>query len=178
MSRKELIILFVVLSVTAISRILIPWNNFSPIGAIALLGGAMIGKKWLAYALPLLSLFFGDLVLSSVSPLYSNYIFSSSFAFVYIAFAAIVALGVYISKHLKVSNVIIMSLVASVLFFLITNFGAWMYHGMYPLTTGGLVAAYIAGIPFFTNTLISQVVFSLALYFAAHYSLSRKTVLA
>ncbi len=41
------------------------------------------------------------------------------------------------------------SLAGSVLFFLVTNFSAWIGSTMYPQNAAGLMAAYIAGIPFF-----------------------------
>ena len=178
MKSKELIILFLVLSVAAISRIWIPINNFSPIGAIALIGGAFVGRRWLAFALPLFALFIGDLILTQVSVVHSSYIFSSTFFSVYIAFALIVVLGIIISKRLNIVNVLGMSLVATLAFFLITNFGSWLYFGMYPMNAGGLVTAYAAGLPFLQNSLISQLLFSAVLFFAIQYSFRRKTVIA
>lgn len=155
-----------------------PWNNFTPIGAIALMGGAFLGKRLLAFALPLLSLFLGDLILSQVSSTYSSYLFSSSFLMVYVAFIAMVFIGIGISSRLNIGRVLGGSLLSAVVFFLISNFGAWMYFGMYPLNGAGLMECYVAGIPFFQNTLISQVVFSLILYVGLVYNFNKKPVLA
>ncbi len=178
MKKRELLILFIVLCAVAISRVLLPWNNFSPIGAIALVGGAFIGKKWLAFALPLFSLFISDLVLSQISPIYSSYLFSSTFLSVYIAFALIVVFGILISKKLKLVNILGMGLVATAAFFLITNFGSWLYFGMYPMNAGGLMTAYAAGIPFLQNSLVSQLLFSAVLYAGLQWSFNRKLVIA
>ena len=52
------------------------------------------------------------------------------------------------------------ALSGALLFFIITNFGVWT-SGLYGLNFNGLVACYIMAIPFFTNTLISTLVFSL-----------------
>jgi len=47
--------------------------------------------------------------------------------------------------------------VASIQFFLISNFGAWLGHlAIYPYTLGGLVSCYIAAIPFYGRTLASD----------------------
>ena len=55
-------------------------------------------------------------------------------------------------------------LVGAVQFFLITNFGAWLFLNSYPKTLGGLVACYVAGVPFFWNTLAGDMFFSGVLF--------------
>ena len=40
------------------------------------------------------------------------------------------------------------SLLGTAIFFLVTNFGAWLGYPTYPQTLGGLGMAYVAGIPF------------------------------
>ena len=51
----------------------------------------------------------------------------------------------------------ILSLSASAVFFITTNFGAWLSLEMnYPRTLAGLLAAYTAGIPFFQNTVLAD----------------------
>jgi hypothetical protein len=63
--------------------------------------------------------------------------------------------------------------VASLQFFLISNFGAWLGHlAIYPYTLGGLVSCYIAAIPFYGRTLASDLLYSAAL-FGLHAWLSR-----
>ena len=52
------------------------------------------------------------------------------------------------------------ALSGSLLFFIITNFGVWT-SGLYGLNFNGLITCYIMAIPFFTNTLMSTLVFSL-----------------
>ena len=61
---------------------------------------------------------------------------------------------------------------SSVLFFMITNFGAWLTSGLYPMTADGLLQAYIAGIPFFQNSLLGNLVFA-ALLFGGFAALQR-----
>src|SRR3569623_126313 len=43
------------------------------------------------------------------------------------------------------------ALASSVLFFVITNFGMWLFSGFYPRTLAGLEACYVAAVPFFQN---------------------------
>ena len=61
---------------------------------------------------------------------------------------------------------------ASVLFFLLTNLGAWITSGLYPMTFDGLMQAYIAGIPFLQNSLLGNLVFT-ALLFGGFAALQR-----
>ena len=49
---------------------------------------------------------------------------------------------------------------SSVVFFAVTNFAVWMSGAMYPLTFEGLMLCYTMAIPFFTNTLVSTIVYA------------------
>jgi hypothetical protein len=48
----------------------------------------------------------------------------------------------------------------TLIFFIITNFGVWTF-GSYGYNIEGLTACYVAAIPFFGNTVISTMLFSL-----------------
>ena len=63
-----------------------------------------------------------------------------------------------------------------VLFFLLTNFGAWMTSGLYAKTVAGLMQAYAAGIPFFQNSLLGNLVFAAVIF--GGYHLLQKNVAA
>ena len=56
------------------------------------------------------------------------------------------------------------SLAGSVLFFVVTNFGAWLSDPAYPKTAAGLAAAYVAGIPFFQWTVLGTLVYAALLF--------------
>jgi hypothetical protein len=49
-------------------------------------------------------------------------------------------------------------------FFLITNFGVWALLNSYPRTGGGLAACYLAGVPFFWNTLAGDALYASLLF--------------
>jgi hypothetical protein len=52
----------------------------------------------------------------------------------------------------------VLSLSASALFFLTSNFGAWLVPEMnYPRNLGGLLTCYIAAIPFLHQTILADV---------------------
>jgi hypothetical protein len=57
------------------------------------------------------------------------------------------------------------ALVSSISFFLISNFAAWMaLTQMYPRSLNGLMMSYAAGLPFFRNTVESDLFFSVAMF--------------
>jgi hypothetical protein len=74
-------------------------------------------------------------------------------------------IGSLLNGRVKPLNVLGAALGSSVSFFLISNFGVWMagYVG-YPKTWAGLLASYVAAIPFFQKGIVSDVVFS-AIFF-------------
>tara|TARA_B100002019_G_scaffold163111_1_gene140675 strand:- start:2 stop:481 length:480 start_codon:yes stop_codon:yes gene_type:complete len=59
------------------------------------------------------------------------------------------------SLYLRFAGVIC----GSLLFYIISNFGVWSF-GSYGYTIEGLMLCYIAAIPFYTNTLLSTIIYS------------------
>lgn len=125
----------------AAMRLVPHWPNFTPIAAIALFGGAYMSKKYLAFIIPFAALFLSDLLLG----------FHSTMPAVYISFAITVLLGIYMLRNPRFINIMGASLISTILFFLITNFGAWVGNPIYPQNFAGLMESYIAGLVFFNN---------------------------
>jgi hypothetical protein len=178
MKKQDIYILSAILVALVLIRTFFNIPNFNPIGAIALMGGVLFGRKLLAFIIPVSALFLGDLLLASNNALYSDYLFSTSFVMVYASIAAIIVLGILVIKKPSFTSVLGGSLMAAVIFFLISNAGSWMTLPEYPKTWNGLLAAYNAGLPFFRNTLTSQVIFSLAIYIVYSYATQRKLSVA
>ncbi len=61
-------------------------------------------------------------------------------------------------------RVAVCSLLASVSFFLASNFAVWAVWQMYPRTLAGLGACYVAALPFFRNSVTSELCSSLLLF--------------
>ncbi|MFM6400989.1 MAG: DUF6580 family putative transport protein, partial [Planktothrix sp.] len=55
-------------------------------------------------------------------------------------------------------------IIATSTFFLITNFGAWIGNPLYPQTFQGLMASYIAGIPFLQGSFLGDIFYSAVLF--------------
>jgi len=133
-----------------------PWN-FAPVGAIALFAGATFDNRRAAFAVPLLTMFLGDLFigLHSLMPV------------IYATYALIVALGIRLRARRR-SPVAVggAAFASATIFFVVTNFAVWLSGMTYPKTFDGLVACYAAAIPFFDRTLASDLMFS-AIFFGA-----------
>lgn len=140
--------------VAAVVRLLPHPPNFAPIAAMALFGGAYFNKKVFAFAIPLAALFFTDLFLG----------FHNTMWAVYLSFVVIVGLGMVILKKKSIVKIILASVSASVLFFVVTNFAFWATDTLYPTTLTGLAACYTAAIPFFHNTVIGDLFFTGAMF--------------
>lgn len=162
-------VLATVVLVAALSRLLPHPNNVTPVGAMALFGGAYFVKRWQSVLLPFVALWLSDLVLNNV--VYKAYnptftLMSAHSYWTYGAFALMVVLGWVLLKKVKTANVVVASLIGSTLFFLITNFGAWYADpfNMYPKTIDGLGMSYALGLPYFLNTLVGDLVWCAVLF--------------
>lgn len=165
--RFGIIVLVIVLA--ALSRLLPHPYNFTPIGAMGLFGAAHFSKRYLAFVVPFAAMWLSDLFLNNVvyAKMYPEYYTGFQWlgsAPVYLSFALIITLGFILLRKVKVINVLVASLSASVLFFLITNFAVWIGSPMYPQNTVGLLACYAAGLPFFGNTLLGDLFYSGVLF--------------
>ena len=134
--------------------------NFAPIDAMALFGGAVLPGAW-AFAVPLGAVLLSDIVLG----------FYAVWIWVYASFALIVVAGMTLRGHRTPLRIAVTALASSVLFFVITNFGEWL-GPLYPHTAAGLRSDFIAAIPFFRNTALSDLFYSLA-FFAIYDSVTR-----
>ena len=70
-----------------------------------------------------------------------------------------------IGALLAVLGIYLAALGGSLTFFLVTNFAWWpFYTTLYPHTLGGLLQSYTMALPFYKNSLISDMLFSAVLF--------------
>jgi hypothetical protein len=147
----------------ALSRLAPHWWNLTAVGAVCLFGGAYFERKWLAFLAPLAALAISDVFLQTFvyRGMGPNY-------FKYVCFAATVPLGMLLQGRTRLLPVASAAVGAAVLFFLLSNFGVWFagdgQSRMYPLTAAGLLACYLAAVPFSLNLLYGNLLFSGALF--------------
>jgi hypothetical protein len=138
-----------------------PWN-LAPVGAMALFSGAVIRNRLLAFVVPLLGLLAGDLFIG----------FHILMPVVYASFLVSFVIGSLLRERRTIPAIGGAVFLGAIQFFLITNFGVWMILKSYPRTFSGLVACYVAGLPYFWNTLAGDAFFSVV-FFGALYLAER-----
>ena len=154
-NKARLIALVLAIFAAAAMRLLPHPPNFSPIAAMALFSGAYLPKRALAFVAPFGALVISDALLGGFYP---------GMNFVYLSFALTVLIGWAVAKRKSPLVVGGAAVTSSVLFFVLTNLGMWLFSGFYPLTWQGLAACYVAAIPFFQNTLAGDLFFTALLF--------------
>jgi hypothetical protein len=154
MLKPRLLALVSIILMAAAARLIPHPPNMTPIAAVALFGGAYFADRRLAFLVPLAALFLSDLVIG----------FHPHMEIVYLSFALIVAIGLWLQKNRTAFPIAGAVLFSSVLFFAVTNFGVWAFGTMYPMTWDGLAACYVAAIPFFRNELLGDALYATALF--------------
>lgn len=157
-------ILILIIVAAALSRLLPHPFNFTPIGAMALFGAAHFSDKRLAFVLPFAAMWLSDLWLNNM--MYEN---AGGFQWmgspwVYGSFFLISIMGLVLLQKVRVGTVLGTGVLASILFFLITNFSVWLGSTTYPQNIAGLMLCYEAGIPFFGNTLAGDLFYCAVLF--------------
>jgi len=147
----------------AVMRLVPHWPNFTPIAAMALFGGANIKKKHLAFLIPVAALLISDLFLG----------FHKWMIAVYISFAIVVGLGMILRNRVKIGSVLLASISASLLFFIITNFAIWLGSPFYPQNMAGLIECYTLAIPFLNNGVMGDLFYS-TIFFGGFYFVQQR----
>ena len=140
-----------------------PWN-FTPLGAMALFSGALLKDRRLAFTFPLVALFVGDVFIG----------FHKLLPIVYASFLINVAIGLWLRDRRSIARISLATFLGAIQFFLVTNFAVWWLLNSYPKTASGLAACYLAGIPFFWNTLAGDAFYAVLLFGA--YALAERFV--
>jgi hypothetical protein len=163
----------------AVLRLVPHLPNFSPMCAIALFGAAHFRARWQAYVLPLATIILSDVLVNNI--LYAHILkgftlFYEGCVWQYAAYAMIVlGASAWFKQSLSATKVLGGALGASLLFFLVSNFGVWASGTSYPQNMTGLMACYAAGIPFLNQTILGDMLYSGVLF--GVFALAQNTVL-
>ncbi len=163
MYRVRFLVLVGMILGAAASRLIPHPPNFAPIAAIALFGGACFGQRRVGFVVPLAAMFLSDLAIGLLSGNLSLGL-HRLIPVVYGSFALIVCLGFWLRTRRTLVPIAGATLAGSVLFFVLTNIGVWALLSSYPKTWGGLVACFVAAIPYFYNTLAGDAVYTALLF--------------
>ncbi len=160
----------------ALMRLMPHPDNFTPIAALALFGGAYFDRRVLALITPLAAMLVSDVLLELFFP--GNGFHDLIWA-VYGAFAVIVVMGFVLRRFgNRPGWIATMAFAASLWFFIATNFAVWLTSGFYPKTWEGLVACYVAAVPFFGHQLAGDLFYTGLLFGGWHLASRNFLVLA
>ena len=158
-----LTLLIIVAALTRALPLLIPhiWN-FTAVGALAVFSGAQFRNKSIAFIMPLAAMAISDLFIGNGFSLV-----------VYTGFVAMVICGFLIRKKVSATNVVLSSIVGAMVFFLITNFAFLYSPTLYPHNLSGIIASYIAALPFLNNMMVGNLIYG-SLLFGSFYLISKR----
>lgn len=147
-----------------------PLINFTPVGAMALFGGAYFSSRWKAVFFPLITLLISDLVINMVFYHGQYGIMYKGWFFVYGAFALMVFLGKWIIKKVHVKSILLAAMAASLSHWLISDLGVWL--GGIDVTTGipftkdiaGLLKCYTLALPYLQSIFAATIVYSSVMF--------------
>lgn len=137
--------------------------NFSPVLAIALFAGFLFPRKY-ALLIPLAIMVISDAVIG----------FHGLSWLIWACYLLIVYGATYLPKNSSFKRVITVTLGASTFFFLVTNFAVWAEGRMYAMTPAGLWECYVSALPFFRNSLVSDVLYSATFFGLYAYAIRHK----
>jgi hypothetical protein len=163
----------------AVMRLLPHLPNVTPLCAMGLFGAAYLSKRYYAVIVPFLALFLSDLVLNNI--IYKSYFtqfqwFTSGW--MYLALAAVIGVGFLRLRQISPRNIILASILGSIVFFLISNIWSWQWDPMYTKDAAGLITAYVAGLPFLGYSIAGDLFYSTILFGAMELAQRKQLVAA
>lgn len=145
------VVLLLIIVVTAALRLASfsgwgPLTVFSPIGAMALFGGAYFSGNVKPFAFPLLTLFISDVVLTFTLFSDSEYrdgLLYNGWVWTYGAFALMTVAGKLIIRNINIKNIFIAVIVSTLIHWLVSDIGACIVEKQFTfsLYTQRLIAA-------------------------------------
>ena len=180
-NRSILIAFLLMIAVASVCRVM----GFAPQIAMAIFAGAMIRDKKLSFVLPLISMFFSDLLyevlfIYGYAP-YGGFYEGQLINYILIALVTVVGFWV---KGMNWGRMFAASFAGTTFYFALSNFFVWLGFGGWarPQTIEGLMMTYADALPFYRNAVISTLVFSVILfggyYLVQRFYLQRKQQLA
>lgn len=166
-NKKEEWIALALIVLGVLSRLLPHPENFTPLIAIALFAGITLPRR-MAVTVPLAAMIFSDLFIGS-HPL---------FWLTWSAFFLVNLLGILIQKNATVSKIFFGALGGSLLFFILTNLGVFVFEQMYPKNWNGFVECYLMALPFFRNQLLGDMFYTTGLFMVFGFAKNLKAIKA
>lgn len=157
--KNRFILITVLILIATTFRLIGHLPNFTPLAAIALFSGALISNRFMAIVVPFLALFISDLYIG---------LYGYEMIVPYLGFGITILMGFLLRSKTGIVNVLGITMLSSLVFFLFTNFALFYPTTLYPHSVDGVFASYLAGIPFLKNALLGDLFYASVL-FGAYY---------
>ena len=165
-------LLLVFITATAAIRVVFNFNyeisplaNFSPVGAMAIFGGAYFSRQWKAFAFPLLMLFLSDFVLQqTVFKAYGNGILYDGWYWVYSAFALMTLTGRWLLRKVTIKGFILSVLVCVLIHWTVTDIGVWYGSKIFSQNMKGYIDCLVVAIPYEWRFLAGTLAYGIILF--------------
>lgn len=161
LARSGMGMLLLWITLCVLGRLVIHVPNATPLTSLFLLAPAVFSKR-LSLLITVIALFLSDVALHFI---FNFAIFGSWTVFAYSGWIATTLFGFYYAKKATFSRGIIFSGLSAILFWIVTNFGTWCETTLYAHTANGLLACYIAALPFLRNGLLGAIIWTSVFYF-------------
>jgi hypothetical protein len=156
-------------------------SNFAPMAAIALCSAVYLPRKF-KFSVPFAALLLSDVILDAYygASLFDPIVFSR-----YLAFGLVGLLGLAFVERTTLKRLLPVSLLASLIFYVVTNAFSWLADPGYIKNFAGLIQALTVGLPaygatptwmFFRNSVLSDLLFTVLFVVCMNVS-RRDTVL-
>jgi hypothetical protein len=144
------------------------YPNFAPVAGVALFAGYYFRSWILAASIPIAIMAITDLFIGGYHPImmlcvYAMLVLPVSLRRCLRRWMPITC-GSLRSSVFSCAGLIACGLVSSLLFFVVTNFAAWLLFDMYEKSVAGLIRCYLQAVPFFRYTLAGDLFFSSLLF--------------
>lgn len=147
------------------------FNEYTPLGAMCMFGGAYFTSRWKAIIFPLGMLLVSDLVINQVVYHGKYGIMYSSWPIVYAIFGFITMYSKQILQKINVKNIVIGAIAASVGHWILADTMVFIGGGtdigtMLPLSRdwAGYVQCLTQGIPFMKNFFVGTIAYSAIMF--------------
>lgn len=150
---ENVLVALALITINVVSRMLPHIPNVAPIAASALFSSTILKKRY-AVIIPLVSMIISDFFIG----------FHSVLPFVWGSFIISGFMGMWLSTHRKTPYILGTTVLSSLQFFIVTNFGVWITTNMYPHTLTGLINCYAMGLPFYRFTFLGDMAYTLVLF--------------
>lgn len=171
---QTLFLAVVLIAIIILARLVPHSPNFIPVAAIALFAGFMLKNKYWALSIPLLGMLISDF-------LFVGSYEAGSMLFVYIGLCLPVFMSFILKWNPRLSFLpatlqkggahclkwTAAALSASIVFFVVSNLGVWLFSGMYTLDLAGLINCFTLAIPFFQYTVLGDLAY-VFIFFGAY----------